>query len=377
MELNYLLLLSFLFYLFLGIYLIVKNNNISSSSIYLGLFFIALGFSPLSLVLFNINYNDASFFLPYLVIQTHMFWFYYYINAVIGNKISKFNFYFSIILFALIFMLNIYSIIEIYQSGIFSKQTIIFPFQVIKGEQLSFITKFNYIVRIFLSVILYIYTLFILKKFKNTGLDKKSKKDLYRWLINMVIFLLIFSLSRIALFGMSMYLTIDFSSINFYYFIFTQLLLLFFVSQIFKYPLISLGIPISKRTYKPKSNEIDQTSRTYLFDSDVMDEKIIDWENSSTSYLNKNFNLSKFAQEIGIDELEIIYYLNEYKEINFQDYLNFLRITFVLSKIEQHFLKEHSISELAEVAGFSDRKNLESIFKKILNRNIQEFIEHE
>ena len=376
MELNYLLLLSFLFYLFLGIYLIVKNNNISSSSTYLGLFFIALGFSPLSLVLFNINYNDA-FFLPYLLIQTHMFWFYYYINAVIGNKISKFNFYFSIILFALIFMLNIYSAIEISQSGIFSKQTKIFPFQVVKGEQLSFITRFNYLVRILLSVIIYIYALFILKKFKNAGLYKKSKKDLYRWLINMVTFLLIFSSSRIALFFMSMYLTIDFSSINFYYFIFTQLLLLFFVSQIFKYPLISLGIPISKRTYKPKSNEIDQTSRMYLFDSNLMNQKLIDWENSSTSYLNKNFNLSKFAKEIEIDELEIIYYLNEYKEINFEDYLNFLRISFVLSKIEQHFLKEHSISELAEVTGFSDRKNLESIFKKILNRNLQEYIEHE
>ena len=375
MELNYLLLLSFLFYLFLGIYLIVKNNKISSSSTYLGLFFIALGFSPLSLVLYNINYDDA-FFLPYLVIQTHMFWFYYYINAVIGNKISKFNFYFSIILFALIFMLNIYSAIEISQSGIFSKQTKIFPFQVVKGEQLSFITRFNYLVRILLSVIIYIYALFILKKFKNAGLYKKSKKDLYRWLINMVTFLLIFSSSRIALFFMSMYLTIDFSSINFYYFIFTQLLLLFFVSQIFKYPLISLGIPISKRTYKPKSNEIDQTSRMYLFDSNLMNQKLIDWENSSTSYLNKNFNLSKFAKEIEIDELEIIYYLNEYKEINFEDYLNFLRISFVLSKIEQHFLKEHSISELAEVAGFSDRKNLESIFKKILNRNLQEFIEH-
>jgi hypothetical protein len=376
MELNYLLLLSFLFYLFLGTYLIIiKNNNISSSSTYLGLFFIALGFSPLSLVIYNINYHDA-FFLPYLVVQTHMFWFYYYINAVIGKKISKFNFYFSIIFFSLIFILNIYSIIEISQSGIFSKQTKIFPFQVINNEQLSFIAKFHYLVRILLSVLIYIYALIILKKFKDSGLDKKSKKDLYRWLISMVIFLLIFSSSRIALFTMSMYLTIDFSSINFYYFIFTQILLLFFVSQIFKYPLISLGIPMSKRTYKPGINEIDQTSRSYLFDSNLMNQKIIDWENSSTSYLNKDFNLSKFAKEIEIDELEIVYYLNEYKEINFQDYLNFLRITFVLSKIEQHFLKEHSISELAEVAGFSDRKSLESIFKKIINRNLQEYIEH-
>ena len=192
----------------------------------------------------------------------------------------------------------------------------------------------------------------------------------------MVIFLLIFSASRIAFLFISMYVTIDLAYVNTYFFIFTQLLLLVFVSQIFKYPLISLGIPMSKRTYKPGINEIDQTSRSYLFDSNLMNQKIIDWENSSTSYLNKDFNLSKFAKEIEIDELEIVYYLNEYKEINFQDYLNFLRITFVLSKIEQHFLKEHSISELAEVAGFSDRKSLESIFKKIINRNLQEYIEH-
>ncbi len=107
-----------------------------------------------------------------------------------------------------------------------------------------------------------------------------------------------------------------------------------------------------------------------------MDQKIIDWENASMSYLNKNFNLSKFAKEIEIDELEIIYYLNEYKEINFQDYLNFLRISFVLSKIDQHYLKDHTILELSAEAGFSDIKRLESTFKKIINCNLQEYIAH-
>ena len=113
MELNYLLLLGFLFYLSIGIFLIVKNNNVSSSSRYLGLFFIALGFSPLSLYLFNISLDD-SFVLPYLIFQTHMFWFYYYVNAVIGNKISKFNLYFSLTFFTFIFIIHIYSVIEIF-----------------------------------------------------------------------------------------------------------------------------------------------------------------------------------------------------------------------------------------------------------------------
>ena len=255
MELNYLLLLGFLFYLSIGIFLIVKNNNVSSSSRYLGLFFIALGFSPLSLYLFNLSLDD-SFVLPYLIFQTHMFWFYYYVNAVIGNKISKFNLYFSLTFFTFIFIIHIYSVIEISQSSSFSSQIKVLPFQVIKDGYLNSISNFYFLTRIFLTLLVCIYSLFILKKFKESGLDKKSKKDLYRWLINMVIFLLIFSSSRIALFGMSMYLTIDSYSINFYYFIFTQLLLLFFVSQIFKYPLISLGIPISKRTYKNYLNRL-------------------------------------------------------------------------------------------------------------------------
>jgi hypothetical protein len=375
MELNILLLLGFLFYVSLGIFLIFKNNNISPSSRYLGLFFIALGFSPLSLFLYKMSFYDA-FILPYLIFSTHMFWFYFYINSVIGNKISKFNYYFTISFFSFAFILNIYTVLEISQSGLFPSQIKSFPFQIVDNGQFSSITKFYYLYRVLISFLINIYAFIILKKFKENGIDKKSKKDLYRWLFSTVIFLLIFSTSRIAFLIISKYATIDFISLNIYFFIITQLLLLVFASQIFKYPLISLGIPISRNFYIPDSHSIDQTSRSYLFDLALMDQKIIDWENTSTSYLNKNFNLSKFAKEIEIDELEIIYYLNEYKEINFQNYLNFLRISFVLSKIDQHYLNDHTILELSEEAGFSDIKRLESTFKKIINCNLQEYIAH-
>jgi hypothetical protein len=359
----------------MGIYLIVKNNNISPSSRYLGLFFIALGFSPLSLFLYKINFYDA-FILPYLIFSTHMFWFYFYINSVIGNKISKFNYYFSLSFFSFAFILNIYTFLEIYQSGLFSSQIELFPFQILDNGQFSSITKFYFLYRVLISFLITIYAFIILKKFKENGIDKKSKKDLYRWLMSMVIYLLIYSASRMVLYIMSIYLSFDYSSINSYFFIFNQLLLLVFASQIFKYPLIPLGIPVSNRMYKPKENAIDQRPRSYLFDSTLMDQKIIDWENTSTSYLNKNFNLSKFAKEIEIDELEIIYYLNEYKEINFQNYLNFLRISFVLSKIDQHYLNDYTILELSAEAGFSDIKSLESTFKKIINCNLHEYIAH-
>lgn len=374
MDLTYLLLLGFLFYLSLGIFLIFKNNNISASSRYLGLFFISLSFSPLSLFLFKMNSYNA-FILPFLIFQTHMFWFYFYINAVIGNKISKFNYYLSLSFFSFAFILNIYSVFEILHSGLLSSQVKIFPFQIVDDGQFSSITKFYYLFRVLISLLITFYALIILKKFKENGVDKKSKMDLYRWLINMVIFLLIFSASRIAFLIISKYTNIDFYAINTYFFIFTQLLLLVFVSQIFKYPLISLGIPISNRMYKPKENAIDQSSRTYLFDSHIIDQKIIHWENISDSYLNKNFNLSQFSKELQIDELDILYYLNEYKEISFEDYLKFLRISFVLKKIETKYLDEHSVSDLALISGFKNGKNLEMEFEKVLNSNINDFIE--
>ena len=376
MELNYIPLFGFLFYLSMGIFLIVKNNNISASSRYLGLFFIAIGSAPLSFFLFKMNFYNA-FILPFLIFQTHIFWFYYYINAVIGNKISKFNFYFSVSFFSVTFILNIYYVLEISQSGLFSSQTKIFPFQIMDNVQFSSTAKFFYLYRVLISFLITLYGLIILKKFKENGIYTNIKKDLYRWLLNMVIFLLIFSALKIVLFIRSIYLNIDYSFINSFYIIFTQLLLPLFGYQIFKFPLISLGIPINKRFYKPSANAIDQTSRSYLFDSDLINQKIIDWENASTSFLNKDFNLSLFSKELEIDELEIIYYLNEYKEISFQEYLNFLRISFVIMKIEQNYLKDHSIKELAEVAGFSDRTRLEKTFKKIINCNLQEFISHE
>ena len=375
MDLTYLLLLGFLFYLSLGIFLIFKNNNISASSRYLGLFFISLSFSPLSLFLYKMNFYDL-FLVPFLLLQTHMFWFYFYVNAVIGNKISKFNFYFSTSFFMLVFILNIYTFLEISQSGIVSSQKeILYPFQIVDDGQFSFITKFNYLFRLLISFLISFYTLIILKKFKEKGIDNKSKMDLYIWLINMVIFLLIFSASRIAFLIISNYVAIDLSSVNTYFFIFPQLLLLVFVSQIFKYPLISLGIPISNRMYKPKENAIDQSSRTYLFDSQIMEQKILDWEDNSGSYLNKNFNLSQFSKEIQVDELELLYYLNEFKEISFEDYLKFLRISFVLKKIESKYLDDHSISDLALISGFKNGKSLEKEFEKVLKSNISDYIE--
>jgi hypothetical protein len=376
MDIFYTAILFFIIYFSLGIFLLLKNWKVSNSSIYLGLFFLSISAGSLSICFFTLNL-DNYFVLPFLFFQSHILWFYFYLNAVTGNKISKNNFYFVIFSFTISFILTLYVAFQLFTNAVVILEENLFPFQKNNGDLFIWVSKISFGYKIFLSVLLYIFSWKLLKDFKNKGFTDKSSKDLYKWLNNIVLILVLFSMFRIGIFYSVMLSKADFNSINSYFFIFTQLLLLLISFQIFIYPLISLGIPISKRFYKPSKNAIDQTSRSYFFDSALMNQKIIDWENSSTSYLNKNFNLSKFAKEIEIDELEIIYYLNEYKEINFQEYLNFLRISFVIIKIEQNYLKEHSIKDLALDAGFLDRISLEKTFKKIINCNLQEFIEHE
>jgi AraC-like DNA-binding protein len=320
---------------------------------------------------------DNYFVLPFLFFQSHIVWFYFYLNAVTGNKISKNNFYFVIFCFAISFILTLYVAFQLFTNATIILEENLFPFQKNKDDLFIWVSKINYGYKILLSVLFFIYTWKLLKDFKKKGFINKSSGDLYNWLINMLLIFILFTISKIGILYSIRLSNNEIDSVNSYFFIFTQFLLLLISLQIFRYPLFSLGIPMSKTFYKPSKNAIDQTTRSYLFDATIINQKIIDWENSSKSYLNKNFNLSLFASELGMVELEIIYYLNEYKEISFQEYLNFLRISFVIIKIEQNYLKEHSITDLALNAGFLDRISLEKTFKKIINCNLQEFIEHE
>lgn len=376
MDIFYTAILFFIIYFSLGIFLLLKNWKVSNSSIYLGLFFLSISAGSLSLYFFKLNF-DNYFVIPFLFFQSHIVWFYFYLNAVTGNKISKNNFYFVVFLFAISLVLSSYVFFQLFANAMVILEEDLFPFQKNKDDLFIWVSKINYGYRILLSVLLFIYSWKLLKDFKKKGFINKSSGDLYNWLINMLFIFILFTISKIGILYSIRLSNNEIDSVNSYFFIFTQLLLLLISLQIFRYPLFSLGIPVSKRFYKPSKNAIDQTTRSYLFDATIINQKIIDWENSSTSYLNKNFNLSAFASELEMDELEIIYYLNEYKEISFQDYLNFLRISFVSSKMEQHFLREHSISELAEAAGFLDKDSLESTFKKVLNCNLHEFIAHE
>ena len=378
MELFYLSLPFFLIYFLIGLWLIVKNIKTSTSGNYLGIFFISFSFGPLVRFLFEFDI-DKFYVLGcifHMFFQTYLLWFFFYIQSVLGNKISKREYFIAYLILFCTTILTIYLSVVIAPLNVDITLLNIYPFQ-IKDSFIFKLFSLNYLFKIFLFFLVVFLSSRLLSDFKRKGFVEKSKEDLYKWLTNILWVFTLNALFKFFIFCNAFFPVVEQSYLNPIFIVFNQVLLLFFVYLIYKFPLISLGIPISKKVFKPTDDAIDKDERNYLVDSSKINQKLILWERYADSYLNKNFNLTQLSKEVEIDELEILYYLHEYNEISFNDYLNFLRVTFVVEKLKVNYLENHTLSDLARLAGFKSEEHLEEIFRRIMNSSIKSFKSNE
>ena len=378
MEIFYLSLPFFLIYFLIGLWLIVKNIKTSTSGNYLGIFFISFSFGPLVRFLFEFDI-DKFYVLGcifHMFFQTYLLWFFFYIQSVLGNKISKREYFIAYLILFCTTILTIYLSVVIAPLNVDITLLNIYPFQ-IKDSFIFKLFSLNYLFKIFLFFLVVFLSSRLLSDFKRKGFVEKSKEDLYKWLTNILWVFTLNALFKFFIFCNAFFPVVEQSYLNPIFIVFNQVLLLFFVYLIYKFPLISLGIPISKKVFKPTDDAIDKDERNYLVDSSKINQKLILWERYADSYLNKNFNLTQLSKEVEIDELEILYYLHEYNEISFNDYLNFLRVTFVVEKLKVNYLENHTMADLARLAGFKSEGRLEEIFRRIMNSSIKSFKSNE
>lgn len=378
MEIFYLSLPFFLIYFLIGLWLIVKNIKTSTSGNYLGIFFISFSFGPLVRFLFEFDI-DKFYVLGcifHMFFQTYLLWFYFYIHSVLGNRISKREYFIAYLILFCTTILTIYLSVVIAPLNVDITLLNIYPFQ-IKDSFIFKLFSLNYLFKIFLFFLVVFLSSRLLSDFKRKGFVEKSKEDLYKWLTNILWVFTLNALFKFFIFCNAFFPVVEQSYLNPIFIVFNQVLLLFFVYLIYKFPLISLGIPISKKVFKPTDDAIDKDERNYLVDSSKINQKLILWERYADSYLNKNFNLTQLSKEVEIDELEILYYLHEYNEISFNDYLNFLRVTFVVEKLKVNYLDNHTMADLARLAGFKSEGRLEEIFRRIMNSSIKSFKSNE
>ena len=378
MELFYLSLPFFLIYFLIGLWLSVKNIKTSTSGNYLGIFFISFSFGPLVRFLFEFDI-DKFYVLGcifHMFFQTYLLWFFFYIQSVLGNRISKREYFIAYLILFCTTILTIYLSVVIAPLNVDITLLNIYPFQ-IKDSFIFKLFSLNYLFKIFLFFLVVFLSSRLLSDFKRKGFVEKSKEDLYKWLTNILWVFTLNALFKFFIFCNAFFPVVEQSYLNPIFIVFNQVLLLFFVYLIYKFPLISLGIPISKKVFKPTDDAIDKDERNYLVDSSKINQKLILWERYADSYLNKNFNLTQLSKEVEIDELEILYYLHEYNEISFNDYLNFLRVTFVVEKLKVNYLDNHTMADLARLAGFKSEGRLEEIFRRIMNSSIKSFKSNE
>ena len=378
MEIFYLSLPFFLIYFLIGLWLIVKNIKTSTSGNYLGIFFISFSFGPLVRFLFEFDI-DKFYVLGcifHMFFQTYLLWFFFYIQSVLGNRISKREYFIAYLILFCTTILTIYLSVVIAPLNVDITLLNIYPFQ-IKDSFIFKLFSLNYLFKIFLFFLVVFLSSRLLSDFKRKGFVEKSKEDLYKWLTNILWVFTLNAVFKFFIFCNAFFPVVEQSYLNPIFIVFNQVLLLFFVYLIYKFPLISLGIPISKKVFKPTDDAIDKDERNYLVDSSKINQKLILWERYADSYLNKNFNLTQLSKEVEIDELEILYYLHEYNEISFNDYLNFLRVTFVVEKLKVNYLDNHTMADLARLAGFKSEGRLEEIFRRIMNSSIKSFKSNE
>lgn len=378
MEIFYLSLPFFLIYFLIGLWLIVKNIKTSTSGNYLGIFFISFSFGPLVRFLFEFDI-DKFYVLGcifHMFFQTYLLWFYFYIHSVLGNRISKREYFIAYLILFCTTILTIYLSVVIAPLNVDITLLNIYPFQ-IKDSFIFKLFSLNYLFKIFLFFLVVFLSSRLLSDFKRKGFVEKSKEDLYKWLTNILWVFTLNAVFKFFIFCNAFFPVVEQSYLNPIFIVFNQVLLLFFVYLIYRFPLISLGIPISKKVFKPTDDAIDKDERNYLVDSSKINQKLILWERYADSYLNKNFNLTQLSKEVEIDELEILYYLHEYNEISFNDYLNFLRVTFVVEKLKVNYLDNHTMADLARLAGFKSEGRLEEIFRRIMNSSIKSFKSNE
>nr|WP_305050598.1 AraC family transcriptional regulator [Elizabethkingia bruuniana] len=128
-----------------------------------------------------------------------------------------------------------------------------------------------------------------------------------------------------------------------------------------------------------KTAETDD-SETGIIMTHATEQKLLlrlrEFENS-TLFTKKNISLSYLATYCGANTRYISYIINTYKKKDFNNYINELRIKYIVFKLEKipHYRK-YKVATLAEEAGFSSPNKFATVFKKEVSVSPSLYIKH-
>jgi len=103
-------------------------------------------------------------------------------------------------------------------------------------------------------------------------------------------------------------------------------------------------------------------------------QKLENFENSA-EFTTRNFTISNMASLFNTNTKYINYILQQYRGKNFNDYLNGIRINYIIQKMinDPEYLN-YKIDYLSEVSGYSSHSRFTQMFKKEVKMSPSEFI---
>ncbi|OPB92183.1 hypothetical protein BAS06_02935 [Elizabethkingia miricola] len=94
-----------------------------------------------------------------------------------------------------------------------------------------------------------------------------------------------------------------------------------------------------------------------------------------TEFLTRNFTISNLSSILDTNIKYIQYILKVHKDKNFSDYINGLKINYIITKLyDQPEYLNYKISYLADLGGFSSHSHFTQVFKKEVDISPSEFI---
>ena len=118
-----------------------------------------------------------------------------------------------------------------------------------------------------------------------------------------------------------------------------------------------------------KNNKIEKNEDKIILSNDpkfkILISKIDDFE-ANNGFLKKNLTLDSLAKEFQTNRDYLSKLINELKGKNFSQYLNELRINYVVEELKSNKkMRKHTIAAIAEDIGYNNSESFTNAFKKI------------
>jgi len=135
-----------------------------------------------------------------------------------------------------------------------------------------------------------------------------------------------------------------------------------------------------KKIYRKRIAQLGQTKKrqSHTIDNKIT-EKILDQLSeieSSTLFLNKDFNLNYLAKRLNTNTSYLSKIINKHKGKSFKQYLTELRINTLIKSLDVNpVMRKYSIEALAESIGYNNASSFTRIFKNYIGESPSSFLD--